>query len=785
MFGAEGNRPGCERPRLICCRSWSHPLFLTTTPFELSCQREISGFFESLYSLIARKRPADAFLNFSTNVASILLVFLRELSIALADPSVNDTEVSSAISVYLKNNADGSLANLLDREEQEKKLIAVSSDFLEAFLDPGTKSCQPARTFLQEAIARIALESVLESCSQPGWINDWIVYLLEGDEPEIMNAIDAEVGRVAQTDVGNSTSSKNEKPSVVLREAQTQNPSDVPQRPISSKSAAGDEAQEQARKEAERLSNLIALEVAEKTRMPEEPASSRHSTVSIPTPTSSQSDVPDLDAHETLANANEVPRSSTSSELLKSVNEPFTEFDQILPPSQVGLQGMEQRRLTLFKARVLMLDDPSPMDSQVHRSKPISAEYLLQVEPSSTHYAGWIVSRRYGDFEALHSVVSRIAMVSGVTEFPYRALPSWSDRSRGSLRADLASYLESALSFAPLAECEAMRRFLDKKDQTPKASTFSNNVLGFSKSDTFQNIGKGVFGALTNAPKGAAGGGKAIIDGVSGVFGGTKKSRSNIFQPSNQAIAYQRSPTPSGATEPASSKPLGDTDKPDESSTIHRASVGPATSGGWPPERPASNISTSETSVPIATTTTSSASDGEQRFGKRPSVEEAKVVSLPASTSAPSLSDEDGKEPRYKADGLLVDDPVLHSGQRNASTFEMAKQLGKINSEVAAQIKISDMQTPTSTEKGSNTLGNRPLSTDETAMAIELMFAVVNELFSLTSVWSVRRTFLNAAKRVSLASRFQIPNGSSAPVLLFGTSGHTLAYTSLFLSSIR
>lgn len=42
--------------------------------------------------------------------------------------------------------------------------------------------------------------------------------------------------------------------------------------------------------------------------------------------------------------------------------------------------------------------------------------------------------------------------------------------------------------------------------------------------------------------------------------------------------------------------------------------------------------------------------------------------------------------------------------------------------------------------------GGSPITEDETRIAVELIFAVINELYTLSSAWNIRRTLLNAAK---------------------------------------
>jgi hypothetical protein len=70
-----------------------------------------------------------------------------------------------------------------------------------------------------------------------------------------------------------------------------------------------------------------------------------------------------------------------------------------------------------------------------------------------------------------------------------------------------------------------------------------------------------------------------------------------------------------------------------------------------------------------------------------------------------------------------------------------------------ANIPSSDLQTARSSEEGlakSAARFKQPLNEQETQSAVELFFAIISELYMLSSAWSLRRTLLTAAKNFLL-----------------------------------
>lgn len=456
-----------------------------------------------------------------------------------------------AVNLYLEENPESNLAHIVDLGQQKKKLKSVADDILQMFLDHKAYNCEPVKVFLREVLAGLVLEMTVQSCSKPDWINGWIVQILEEGEPELMNAIDAGMGDVkasearyamAQALVNESSASRINDPD----ESSQRLSDDSGHKKRISKA---ENAMEEAMLEAKRLSELIAAEDAKTQQDFNNGHSPGTTTQEIATPTSSQSDL--------LAASNTLPEALEDEDTAAST---FTSFDQIIPlqqPTALRDDGAHVPSpvpplLTLHNANVSIFDDSQPGEKGSIRSKP-AAEYLLQIEPASSQHPGWMIARKYADFETLHEVLRRISVISGVAVFAqkYPTIPSLKGLTKSSLRTDLERYLHVALSYSRLAESEGMKRFLERDQAVDRSSPAANKgVFGFPNPAAFETVGKGMLDVLTSAPKGAAGGGKSLLGGVTGVLGsvgslGQKKPPPSIRQGGNASPArLSTSPLP-------------------------------------------------------------------------------------------------------------------------------------------------------------------------------------------------------------------------------------------------
>ncbi|KAK3081492.1 hypothetical protein LTS18_006060, partial [Coniosporium uncinatum] len=99
---------------------WYSPILPNDMVFPATCRKTLVKFLLSVSNHLSCKRPADVFLDFLTNSSSIVIVFLNELAVAMnASPT---SAAADAIETYLDLKPESSLANVLDAQNQERKL---------------------------------------------------------------------------------------------------------------------------------------------------------------------------------------------------------------------------------------------------------------------------------------------------------------------------------------------------------------------------------------------------------------------------------------------------------------------------------------------------------------------------------------------------------------------------------------------------------------------------------------------------------------------------------------
>lgn len=754
-------------------RWWYGPILPSENAFPLSCRSVLTGFIASTSSHLSRKRPADTFLHFLTNSSSIVIVFLNELSTALSSVASYESP-SDAVQKYLEQEPESNLANVLSVKQQQKKLKLVADDILQTFLDPKAYSCDPMKVFLREIFAGVVLESTITTCSQPHWINGWIIYLLEEGETELMNAIDAGVEGARKDQLKN----ENALPEAAVKGAMDAKYNENESTEMSEKRRTqAQEAMEEAMLEAKRLNEMIAAEEEGRKSIDRPVAASDNGdtlssapTEGIVTPSSSDSGR-NGDSADNGANTTETPEPKLDThESGHGRQNTFTSFDQIAPPhAPTALQSettvstsVDVVPLTLHNASISILDDPG--DKSLIRTKP-TMEYLLQIEPASSRHPGWMIPRKYADFEKLHEVLRRISVVSGVPEFSeqYGTLPPWKGQTKDAHRRSLEQYLQSALKHESLAESEGMKRFLEKS-QSPISQAGKS---GFAfPSQAFENMGKGVLGVLTNAPKGVAGGGKAVFEGVTGAFGAVggngKNSPGSTTPPSKthskniSTASLSRESSYQQLKERKSQDSYTSLDIPRETGkpTLPRRPSGLQMISQADQEAPMSSPSSMQSPGGAVWSNRSSTSLDQhnrastQTYGTR----ESEELNLPP---PPSEIPDDYKvtsvSPKVSMDQIEESQETEGEPQERDST-PVSEEEPKTTTPPAAP-------KPESTRPQ-----DVPISEEETRMTVELMFAVINELYTLSSAWNFRKTLLNAAK--SFLLRPGNPNLEAIRVLL-------------------
>ncbi|KAI0838647.1 PXA domain-containing protein [Hypoxylon sp. FL0890] len=770
---------------------WYGPIVPTDKSFPLSCRKVLVNFVLSVSNRLSRKRPADAFVDFLTHTCSIIIVFLSEMASAYSElPSDTNLTAADAIYNYLASNTEAPLSNLLNQRQQTGKFKIVAEDLL-SFLEKSTYDCDPARVFLREILATIILEGTLQTCSKAEWINGWIVYLLESGETDLSQAIDEAIqdqkafGDV-DGNVGNIGLSRGNRNSYEMDRARRKEATHKKQL------SKADEEMEKAMEEMKRINQMIAE--AEKAKA----APGEHGTeasgllngaleknakelnlkiderpneVPLEKPKESDSN-PRAGSREALPEKAEEkedsfkspisPRSPMDTSTRNSSSATgqggrptrrFTSFDQIVPPAREEPEEGESRNpppLTLYNATITIHDDAGNDKGRL-RGKP-SWEYLLQIEPATSHYPGWMIMKTYAQFESLHESLRRIATISGSTAFleAFATFPSWKIHTRTSLRGEIERYMRTACSEKALAESEAFKRFLDKGQETR---------MGASRGFSFESVGKGVLDVIQNAPKGALDGGKVVVGGVTGVFGniglGPRKStNSSLNEQQSKETTKTQSPTTS--TRPLSMSALPRMDsvssmtgsgKSRDSLDSQRSSVISAQPGKIAPmeRRPSYQVDIDQdNSLHPAradrwerTSISATSSRGHSRASsaaalrsplRSPSELSFTNIKLPPPPDEITDDYDSPTSTRLSVDGNRVI-PGLNGTSPTRSFGSSQEKLPQ----GGVSVKRPSKQ-------------YAPLSEQETRVAVELLFAVINELYTLSSAWNIRRTLLTAAK---------------------------------------
>lgn len=682
----------------IHVKSWYQPMCPGDTSFPVACRKTMVSYMCALAAHFSQQRPINIFVDLVTNSTSILIVFLSELSIALNTAPMLDA--SQALEQYTDQNPDSSLARMLNDSQQDRKLEVVAEDMLSSYLDAKAYDCPPVSAFLRNVLARLVLATTLETCSKPHFINEWIVYLLEDAKPTGDPLLDgmAEKPSAGGNDLISQVSSSAELSDADGDSAHHRDNLD-----------RAEDAMEEAMKEAKRLTQLII----------EEENSKQNLVRSAPPP--------DQHAESLAANDAAARRSGDAAEpsTLSTSNLHTT---QALATPRIGVsrststqsvkasptvESEDKAAFTLHNAKISIFDDGQPGDTSKYKTKP-NVEYLIQIESASSAHSGWMTSRKYADFETLHEVLRRIATITGCPFTQDHAnLPAWKGQAKSHVRQSLESYLGAALSFRPLADCEGMKRFLDK-DRALQSSSNSSKGVAWSDPNLLNSMGKNMIGALTKAPKNVAGGGKAFIEGVSNVLNVNDKRAATPprgpINPTAYAIESASSYAPSRLSQ--DSRRSTDTRPPRTSVDITFADQQNASDHDSPRRSPLVGQKQNHTSFTPRKNSGDVASQNLTESGDE---------TWPASFTASAVA-------------------ASNENQAQNATTRKSDEVGAVPSAPHAE---NGHETRTSTRHPEKSM---VMTESETQVTVELMFAVITELYTLSSAWNFRRTLLNAAK---------------------------------------
>ena len=657
----------------------------------------------------------DPFLDFLAHFISVVVVFLRELSTALR--AGDGLSADEAIHRYLEQETESNLAHALNEQQQEHRFRLAADEFLAKFLQSQVSGFPPSRIFLREMLVGLAFKSTIEMCSKPEWINNLIIHLLQDGKLEPPDGLD-----VSEENGKGLAANTCKSPSLLDQESRR-----------ARRLSRAEEAMQEAMLEARRINEMIAKEDAQQNHhllsgREDEKAMLLNTNNGLSKPTLGNNG-----QHQTVDRHSESPETLQQTSVKNFPPAPgttaathsFTDFDQLVPTQvPTALQAShisdpttgscEPPVLRLLNASINILDDGVENEQAALRSKPVT-EYLIQIEPSTAHFPGWMVARRYQDFERLHEVLGRISTISGVSQFAnrYLSVPAWRGQSRSLLRRSLQQYLQDAARYEPLAESEAMKKFLEKETGLREIASSRRKVI-LQRPAALETMGKGFVNALGQAPRGIAGGSKAVLDGVQGVFGtvgSAKKSAGGLIKSAPGSTGHTTEKPESLI--PRSSHETGQM----SSRATHRA------------------IEDQLEAIPAAERMQTQPQSSAAGDGGKQGVAAGEHLQLPP---RPSDMPHDYRQPTThvlkESAGINVE--PTEEFQTPSNSPEKT-----VSSKSASSTKHGDSFTKAKT---------KPMTEEEGRISVELMFAIITELYSLSSAWTLRLSLLGAAKTIFL-----------------------------------
>ena len=366
------------------------------------------------------------------SASSTLIVFFRELRIASIE-----TESTTGVAEYLRNNPDSALAQMIDEKFQQEKLRHLSSRLLAKFAKKGDHECEAGRLFAREMLAMQVLNLTASSCSTSSYINWYIVETFkEVDERKPL--LNDSRAREAEEAMTRAVAEAAEMTRLLEAERgadalQKLEGADIPQPVVAAqlpKTTFASLLEDNLRPQPLRPNSLPT---EDPLQLAPHPGQIESNDVSIAR-SSFVASKPIVAEYETP------PRTSTSS----------------LPPED------ETPQETLHGAKITLMD----LSTDSGAGKPIrqkaTLSYMITIEPASGRVPGWVAIKQFADFESLHDVLKRLAYVGGLKMFPAE-LPEWKGKMHQPLADELESYLKVALSTKQLADSEAMKRFFGKE----------------------------------------------------------------------------------------------------------------------------------------------------------------------------------------------------------------------------------------------------------------------------------------------------------------------------------
>ncbi|KAK9371036.1 PXA domain-containing protein [Lipomyces kononenkoae] len=775
--------------------SWYRNLSPDDTTFVNACRQTLLDTANAFAAQQSLKRPADLFLVLLFSTCNTFVVFIRELRIVSATYSTRP----SGIHEYIAANPESALAQMVDPEIQKAKLRNASNNLVQTFLPVLDMKRSPVALLAREIIANQVLAAVVESFSDSDTVNRWIINFLQKEEniqalADEMNARDARSpspvkGRRTPSPV--KASPANNDGEYTESAAASRHPSPPKDMLINNGYADGipiDQPFASSRQAAEVDIASYGLDDAPYDDEDDEDedddylSSSPPSAADQKTPTLGSANVgPYRPVRKPLASSSSVLNNNNQTESstgladhhpsppayedtadLRTAAAPYSSrasshSSPSQPPvpvnSAYNRKPVELPASTLYQSNIIVIDSSADNNhnTKLLNSKPLGF-YTLVIEPVGTS-PGWMAMRNISDFERLHAVLQKLATLAGLTTFP-EIFPSWHSVTRADYCQTLQLYLQLVANTRELADCEAMKKFVDKKETaTPIEKRWQKNQL-------LKHAGEGVLEAISKATTATASA-KESRKAIMGVLAAAKRqSVDTIYRTKDRprqslltngpdmtalpAGLRHQSGVVSGITngQAASTNTDGTQSLPEYNSELNYSSTSLASAPDTTPAGPQqSDQHPSETT---------------DDYYNNPNLQRHRSFNNGASVSTPAL----GRTSSMRASAPVV--TRTDSVTSSEADFNDHGGLARTSVDRRRESVYDDIPRPrtgldeTNARRSAILASHQPLSQGETNSLIDTIFLAISELYLLSNAWTVRRSLLTVLRGLFLR------NGSSS-----------------------
>ncbi|KAK9239974.1 PXA domain-containing protein [Lipomyces kononenkoae] len=781
--------------------SWYRTISTDDLTFVNACRQTLLDTATAFAAQQSLKRPADLFLVLLFSTCNTFVVFIRELRTVSATYSTRP----GGIHEYIAANPESALAQMVDPEIQKAKLRNASNNLVQTLLPVLDMKRSPVALLAREMIANHVLAAAVESFSHPDAVNRYIIYFLQKEEniealademnarsaarspspvkgqrtpspPKESSSSSAAAAAAPASDSENIDAAAVPRPHLPPKEMVINNgyadgiPIDQPFASTSHQSAEIDIASYGL--DGQIIPAYDDDDDDDDDYLPSSPPSSGdqktptlasfnvapYRPVRKPLPTNSSSTLsnntqtepsPEL-AHQPSAPAYEDTTDLTTP-AYSSPPSSYSSPTQTSVPvnSAYNRKPVELPVSTLYQSNIIVIDSSADNNhsTKIVTSKPLGF-YTLVIEPVGTS-PGWMAMRNISDFERLHAVLQKLASLAGLTTFP-DIFPSWHSVTRADYCQTLQLYLQLVVNTRELADCEAMKKFVDKKETaTPVEKRWQKNPL-------LKHAGEGVLEAISKATTATASA-KDSRKAIMGVLAAAKRqSVDTIYRTKDR---QRQSLLTSGPDSTGSSAGMRHHTGSLPANTNGQAHAAPATSTESTPVLPEYNSELNYSSTSLASapdtqaelhpsdTAADNYSPGLQRH--RSLNNGAASISTPALGRTSSM--------RGVAPVVSRNDSVTSS-----ETDLNDHGLGRTSVDRRRESIYDDQPRPrtgideTNARRSALLASHQPLSQGETNSLIDTIFLAISELYLLSNAWTVRRSLLTVLRGLFLR------NGSSS-----------------------